>query len=177
MGIEAAERALHLQAGTDHGAIGVDREPLQVQGTHRGRDQLGIERQQCAAHSRRAARQPPAHGSIAGQDAESTEAGDHRIADQMTNVLHASCTNDQHRDQQSHHRHRRIVAGRILSLQVSAQPTGEAQPPQIPPHQLQSAERSEPARCETEGQIPVDTGVQVSFSLSHDLWPLGWGGG
>jgi hypothetical protein len=177
VGVEAAEGALDLKPGADHRAVGVHREPAQLQRAHRVRHQLGVERQQCSPHRRGAATEPAAQRPITGQHAQPGETRQHRIAGQVAHVLEPARADDQHRQHQPHHRHRRVVTGGVGALQVTAQAGGEVQAAQETPHQLQSAERGEAVGGEPQGQVSVDTGVQVSFSLSHDLWPLGWGGG
>ena len=121
--------------------------------------------------------QPTTEGTVARQDRESAEPMDDRVTDQMTDMPQPSRADHQHREHQAHHRDRREVSRRITSVQMAPQPLRELEALQELAHQLQSRERGQSVAGETQGEIPVDTGMQVSFSLSHGSWPFGWSEG
>jgi hypothetical protein len=56
---------------------------------------------------------------------------------------------------------------------MATQTLRETDMSQKPAYQLKTGERSESRGGEPNDEIPVDTGSQVSFSLSHDSWPFG----
>jgi len=60
---------------------------------------------------------------------------------------------------------------------MASQPLRELETLQELAYQLQSRERGQSLTAESQGEIAVDTGTQVSFSLSHGSWPFGWSEG
>ena len=174
VGVVAAKGALDGQAGRHHGPVDIERDALQLQPTHHLGNQFPVERMQSRAHLAGAATQPTTEGAVARQDRESAEPVDHRIPDQMTDMPQSARSDHQHRHDQADDRHRREVSGRIVAVQIAPQAPRELDAVQELAHQFQSRERRQSPTAEAKGKIPVDTGTQVSFSLSHGSWPFGW---
>ena len=66
------------------------------------------------------------------------------------------------------------ISRRITSVQMPPQALRESELTQELANQLDPRERRQPTTAEAQRKIPVDTSMQVSFSLSHDSWPFGW---
>jgi len=58
---------------------------------------------------------------------------------------------------------------------MPSQALREAEVPKKLANELEPSERRQSVTAKAQRKIAVDTGTQVSFSLSHDSWPFGWG--
>src|SRR5206468_3433166 len=173
MRVVPAESSFDGQSRRHHRPVDVERDALQPQPLDDLGDQFAVERMQRRSHLTHAPAQPATERAVTRQDGEPTEALDHWITDEMTDMPQPARSDHQHREDQAHHRHRREVPARISSPQMASQPSRELDALQELTHQFQSRERGQSLAAESKREIPVDTGTQVSFSLSHSSWPFG----
>jgi hypothetical protein len=172
MGIEAAERPLHLQARRDDDAVHVHRHGVQPQARDDVRDHRRVQRLQALDGRHRELRQPAAHGPRRRQHLQLAEAPKQRVVRDVRHMVQSAPPDQQQSDEQAHHRHDAEVADQRRAPERRANHAVEPHPAQIALEQLQPGIRRELDVIELQRQIPIDTGRQIEFSSSHCRWPF-----
>ncbi len=176
MWIVTSKRTLGLKAGRKDGAIDVDRQASEPQGSQGVADDFHHEGKQRTTNRRLAPRQPARKSPIARKHAQLDKALHDRIRRQVTYVTKSPGTDHQHRDEDTDQVYRRVVSARIVGLEASPKTRREVEPAKIQPEDLEATVRGQAIGRKSERQIPVDTSSQIGFSVSHWLWPFGLGG-